>query len=591
MRNFLWRVRIIIVIIITTIISCQRNVETPNPIDPPIVDPLVEKVVSSIQGRITDENGKPVNDAVVKSGTNTTATDINGVFRFNNIQLAKNAGFVTVEKEGYLKGTRTIFTAANSLNYVEIQLIPRVERGNFTASAGGVVVIQNGSKVSFPTNAIINTATNTAYSGKVKVFGAYLDPTDALLPLIMPGNLTGITTKNEQKTLQTFGMLAIELEGEAGEKLNLASGKAATINIPIPASLSAQAPASIPLWFFDDTRGVWIEEGAASKTGNEYVGSVSHFTFWNWDVPANFIRLKMVLKNQNDQPLAGYRVELTIKANNAKSDGYTDSTGFITGAAPVNAVLQMKVYSVCKSVIHTQDIGPFNADKDLGTITVNISDITPVTINGTVINCSNEAVTLGFAEIKLDGLIYRASVNNTGNYSITINRCSNTSSNATISATDIQANEQGIETIVVPVTSGTFTAPTVKACGVNVEQYINYSINGRVYSFIPPDQVLEVYAGDTITTTSVTAYDPMGAINNTSFTFPSKSVGSTTLTSFHLGSASALYVPTGAPISATIAEYGNVGQYISGSINGNVKDSLSNSTFPMQGSFRVLRIN
>jgi hypothetical protein len=94
--------------------SCQKNPNNPAP--PPPVDPLAEKVTASISGRVLDENSKPVGNAVVQASGVTVNTDINGFFRLNNIQLAKNAGFVTVEKTGYLNGIRTIFTNAGVVN-------------------------------------------------------------------------------------------------------------------------------------------------------------------------------------------------------------------------------------------------------------------------------------------------------------------------------------------------------------------------------------------------------------------------------------------------------------------------------------------
>ena len=110
-----------------------------------------------------------------------------------------------VEKTGYLKGSRTIFTNAGVVNNVEIQLIPKTNRGNFTASAGGNIIIQNGSSVNFPASGIINSITNATYTGTVNVMGAYLDPEHPKLPLIMPGNLTGLTTNNEQKFCKPLG--------------------------------------------------------------------------------------------------------------------------------------------------------------------------------------------------------------------------------------------------------------------------------------------------------------------------------------------------------------------------------------------------
>jgi hypothetical protein len=53
----------------------------------------------------------------------------------------------------------------------------------------------------------------------------------------------------------------------------------------IPDKQLSTAPATIPLWYFDEDKGVWQEEGSATKQGNKYIGTVSHFTDWNCDEP------------------------------------------------------------------------------------------------------------------------------------------------------------------------------------------------------------------------------------------------------------------------------------------------------------------
>src|SRR5262245_46290259 len=220
-------------IVLFTLISiwygCNKPYDVPAP-----TDPLEETVTASISGRVTDEAGSPVSNATVRAGNSTTNTNINGEFHFSNIQLSKNAGFVSVEKNGFFKTGRTIFTSSGVVNNVVIRLIEKIEKGNFQASAGATIQVEPGATVIFPTDAIVNKITNTAYSGTVKVFATYLNPEDPDLSSIMPGNLTGITINNEQKILQTYGMIAVEMEGSSGELLNIASGKQATINFPIP---------------------------------------------------------------------------------------------------------------------------------------------------------------------------------------------------------------------------------------------------------------------------------------------------------------------------------------------------------------------
>jgi len=65
----------------------------------------------------------------------------------------------------------------------------------------------------------------------------------------------------------------------------IASDKKATITMPLSGLLSAAPPTSIPLWYFNESNGLWKQDGTATKTGNTYVGEVSHFSWWNCDLP------------------------------------------------------------------------------------------------------------------------------------------------------------------------------------------------------------------------------------------------------------------------------------------------------------------
>lgn len=569
--------------------GCNKTDTTPPVIKP---DPLEEKVTASINGRVIDETGKPVSNAAVQSGTSATSTDINGAFRFNNIQLSKNAGYVQVEKDGYFKSGRTIFSSTGNVNNIEIKLIPKTEVGNFQVAAGGNVNIASGTSVNFPANGIINKATNTAYSGTVKVFGAYLNPEDPNLALIMPGNLTGITTENEQKILQTYGMIVAELEGSNGEKLNLASGKTATITLPIPSSLQANAPATIPLWYFSDSLGIWKEEGTATKQGNAYTGTVSHFSFWNCDVPANFVNLKMTLKNQNQELLPGYRVLLINKQNNSHSFGYTDSSGTVNGPVPINAPIEMAVYNKCGTELYNQTIGPFASATDLGVVTVNTPAPGTIVVSGSVAKCNQSAVANGIVDFYLDGIGYRAAVNN-GNYSITIQRCATLPSTLTIVASDIDASQQG-NVSELQVTSGSYTANLV-ACGTSTLQFINFSIGGNIFNFIPPNDSLTAWRNGS--TTNIDAYRQGRDSANyqyTSFKLAGNAAPGTysmSTNTFILSKAipSTIEYKMEGAINITITEYGGPGEYVAGSFTGNFRERYSNAVVSGTCSFRIRR--
>ncbi len=563
----------------------KKDLSSPGP-----VDPLAEKVTASFQGRVINENGELVGAASVIAGTSTTVTNINGYFQFNNILVSKNAGFVKVEKIGYFNTGRTLFTNKGVINNIEIKLIPRKKRGDFIATSGGIISIEQGASVNFPASGIINESTKTAYTGTVAVYGAYLDPQDPALSVRMPGNLTGITTNNEQKILQTFGMIAIEMEGANGEKLNISPGKKATISMPIPSSMITAAPVSIPLWYFNDTVGIWKEEGTAIKQGSNYIGTVTHFSFWNCDVPNDFVNLRLTLQNQNQELLVGYRVVLTTINTNSSADGITDSSGTVIGAVPPGVSLQMNVYNKCNGLVHTQTIGPFTAATDLGIIQVTTPQAGSITVSGTVKDCNQVLVTNGFVDFHLEGIGYRASIIN-GSYQIIIPRCSNINTSVTIIATDLTAMVQS-STVQLEVTTGNYIT-NLSACGLSVEQFINFSVGGNTINFLPTTDSLTASWNNS--NTSISGYRKLfDSVNYqyTSFGFSgNQAPGSYTVSnnSFIVTKGFNLEYNLTAPATVTITEYGGPGQYITGSFSGNMKERYTNAIVPGTCNFRVRR--
>ena len=118
----------------------------------------------------------------------------------------------------------------------------------------------------------------------------------------MPGMLYAENENGAERMLQTLGMLAVELRGSGGEDLNLAEGSTSEIKVPVDASLMSIAPNTIPLWYFDEVNGYWKEEGQATLQGNMYVGTVSHFSFWNCDIPTEAITLCVTATNEENVP-------------------------------------------------------------------------------------------------------------------------------------------------------------------------------------------------------------------------------------------------------------------------------------------------
>jgi hypothetical protein len=100
----------------------------------------------------------------------------------------------------------------------------------------------------------------------------------------LPGDLTGIGKDGKPVRLSSYGAVSVSLRDMGGKPLNIAKGKSALIRLPIDGNLVGGSPNTIKLWSFDENKGVWIEEGIATKNGNAYVGKVTHFSAVNMDL-------------------------------------------------------------------------------------------------------------------------------------------------------------------------------------------------------------------------------------------------------------------------------------------------------------------
>jgi hypothetical protein len=357
-------------------------------------------VIASIMGFVTDESGVLIDGATITTGGYTTLSDANGYFHFDNITTPSHATTVLVSKGNtYFKGSRTIAVNANQKHVVKVSLIAKGVPATFVAANGGNVSFANGLALSFPAGGIVNESTGLAYNGQVYVYAHKIDPTTETGMNTMPGDLRGVTANGgEERLLQSFGMMVAELYSVDGQLLQIKSGFEATMTLTVPTSLQASAPATIPLWYFDDAKGVWVEDGVAFLTGGKYVGKVKHFSFWNCDTPAAAIDLEMTLVDQNGTPLSGYLVKLTNTANNDARTGTTNTAGWVGGLVYPNANLQMEVYvlsSICGTTtpIYSQTVVTSTINLNLGTITIPITTPAAATISGSIVDCSGNPIT------------------------------------------------------------------------------------------------------------------------------------------------------------------------------------------------------
>ena len=607
MKNFIassFKSLLVLLLAATALWSCQKD------LDETLVDNinqlpnLTTKINSSVSGFVVDENNQAVSGASVVVYDKTTTTDDYGYFSVKNVNVVKTAAVVTVNKSGYFPGIKTYIATENKSAFFRIKLIPKLNSGSFNGLNGGTITLSNGMKIDFPVNGIqdLLSSNNNPYSGTVFVSASYINPTASDINSIMPGDLRGINQDGSMSVLQSFGMVAVELKGDQGQSLQIASGKKATLTFPIPSSLSTTAPASIPLWYFDESNGLWKEEGSATKVGNNYVGDVSHFSFWNCDVPSNFVQFNCTLLNEDGLPIPFTWVKIT-NVNNPQSYRYglTDSSGFVAGAVPNNANLKLEVFTQidCGTAAFTQTFSTTSSNLSLGNLTIPNTTTQTANVSGTVTDCNNAAVSNGYIIMLKNNQYYRYNLSSTGAYNFSNLLCNGNSESVTFIAEDNSSNQQS-SPFSYTLNTGNNTVPNIQACGTTTEQFINLNINGIDYNYSSPVDSFSFFINTqtnpvsiSLNGSNITQSGGTTIYNQTYLQISEANIsaGSTQqLMNFNTSHVGNDTTSITTPINVQITEYGGVGQFIAGNFSGALFGAApTNTVYNTSCTFRIRR--
>lgn len=546
---------------------------------------FTKKVSSSVSGFVTDENDGAVKGAVVFMGGTNTTTDKYGFFEISNVPVIEEAAVVTVLQPGYFKGIKTYIATAGKSTFFRIRLIPKSSVGVIDAATGGNVTLSTGLTINFPANAIVNDATNSAYAGTVNVTAKWIDPVSDELNTTMPGDLRGLDSLGNAKLLTSYGMAAVELTGGAGELLQIAPGKKATLTIPLPAGIATGAPTTIPLWYFDEPTGFWKQEGVAVKTGNTYVGQVGHFSFWNCDVPANYVKFNCTITNAKGVPVQNVLVKISVVGNPQNAGrGYTDSAGYSSGAIPNNAQLLLEVFSEanCSTPLYSQNFTTTTANVALGNLKVPNAAIAEIT--GDIVDCNNAPVYNGYMVMNKSGTNYRYRVGKNGAFSFSTPLCSGNDP-ITFSAEDYNTFK-GSNPIPVKLVQGINFIGSLTACGITIQEFINYSVNGTSYFLSAPDVAQSSANQPNINIKGYSNANTAGLY----FAAPGIAAGSTGSLIYFNTRQIADSTRMLSPVSISMTEYGAVGQFLAGNFTGTFTGTPpANITYNVTCRFRVRR--
>ena len=437
--------------------SCRKDDIVDTGTNPPAAEVYF---AADIIGKVVDQDGNIIRDAAIANDGVQVLTDANGLFRWDDLRMGANEGtFLEAKAEGYYESGYRIYAGGIYDRTIEITLVKKDVSGYVNASAGDKVILESGLEIEFPANAF---STNEGeYNGLVTVHAYHLDPSEEGYLDRAPGDLSGTDDTGANYILESFGMLAVEMETADGAYVQLREGFEATITVPVDISLLSDAPATIPLWHFDETLHKWVKEGEAELINGSYVGQVSHFSWWNCDDFADAASLCIqIFDGRYQGSLEGLVVELTSESVGTSSD-VTDTEGNVSGQVPANEILQVTVYDQCGEVVYSGTIGPYTGQENKEVIPVVLNNVDIYEFSGSVFDCETMS-TLGDAIVTIfvEGNTYYVETDENGTYSVSLLICDE-GADYTVAALSAELGMVGAE-------SGTATISGINVLDVNL---------------------------------------------------------------------------------------------------------------------------
>ena len=389
--------------------SCREDsmrvrtiVETAEPI---LIDGFEQEekmVTATILGQIVDEQNNPLTQVLIKTDYDQTQTDENGFFILSDSKADEIGTLVTASKSGYVDGSIVIYPKEGSTNRIKISLLETTDRGSFLASDGAQINLPGGTKINFSETQFA-TLDGQLYEDEVFVFAQFIDPSEAQSINKMPGSFRGIKPSelNQVVSIISHGVLQVDLFSDMGEKLQIVDGYSAEIEIPIPDLMQENAPEEIPLWYFNEHYGLWVEEKTATRSGNNYIAEVDHFSFWSSGTAHESIQLSAQLNYSDGSPVADQA--FFLNGNNANfANIYSDENGQVNVQIPSFVAIDIQHLDQCNVQILDTDLGMFNEDMDI-VVSVDNSTFNESKVVGRLFCDGVETEDAALAEITIDG--------------------------------------------------------------------------------------------------------------------------------------------------------------------------------------------
>ncbi|MDQ1257575.1 MAG: hypothetical protein QG656_2181, partial [Candidatus Hydrogenedentes bacterium] len=292
---------------------------------------VVTETPTQVIGWVADTAGNPVPMAQVSLPDGTkTQTDEHGLYTFDEVTPGVNTT-LTVTKDGFGSNAVTIDVLKDRTAAANMTAKRLADPVIVDSESESEVEDEFGNSMKIPANKLVNSAQQPV-TGEVEVQLTALDLSQPAELAAFPGGGQALNNAGAPTTFEPLVMGDFHVVKD-GQKVNLAAGSSAEIELELPDGAGLGVGETVPLWNFDEKSGSWVETdlvGTVESDGGEFEisASVPHLSWWGFGaaVSERHCLTGVVVTNTN-APAAGAQVIATGLDYFGVSTATTDATG------------------------------------------------------------------------------------------------------------------------------------------------------------------------------------------------------------------------------------------------------------------------
>lgn len=248
----------------------------------------------SARVKVVEGADKPVPGAKLTLGGRTVEADGEGVIEVKDLDSFKEQ-LVQIEAEDHVPVVRNLYSWHQG--GLTVRLAPTKEKTVPAARGGTIATTKAEVRIG---GRSVSRADGSEYDGEVKIEHAAIGASPSALDknaagedVYNPnkadqaafGGTVAVAEDGNQRWLQAFGTLYMDLKTPDQEPLNIAPGRRAQVRFLVPLDANAKENDELPLMSLDEERNRWNQEGHCKVVRKdadrlECVGTVAHFSGW-----------------------------------------------------------------------------------------------------------------------------------------------------------------------------------------------------------------------------------------------------------------------------------------------------------------------